>query len=288
MAKALRTFDLVLLRTFVVVAEQRSMTAAANALHLTQGAVSQQIRKLEELLGEPLLIRQRPGIRLSPLGERLIAKARGMLALNDQLWTELQGNPVQGIVRLGVPYDLAGTWIAPALRAFMVTYPQVELSIKCGSSPDLKYATANGELDVAIAEEVVEQASGECLSIERLVWAGAKGGAAYLKSPLPVSMVAETCVFRSPVITALQAQSRPWKTLFENDSLEATIALVGSDLAVSVWLQSTLPSGLDILAPDAALPELPLIAITLHRAKASQSAASEELIRHIRAHHSRG
>lgn len=287
MAKALRTFDLVLLRTFVVVAEQRSMTAAANTLHLTQGAVSQQIRKLEELLCEPLLIRQRSGIRLSPLGERLIAKARRMLALNDQLWTELQGNPVQGIVRLGVPYDLAGTWITPALRAFMATYPKVELSIKCGSSPELKYATANGELDVAIAEEVVEQASGECLSIERLVWAGAKGGGAHLKSPLPISMVAETCVFRSPVIAALQAQNRPWKTLFENGSLEATIAMVGSDLAVSVWLQSTLPSGLDILAPDAALPELPPIAITLHRAKASQSTASEELIRHIRALHSR-
>ena len=288
MAKALRTFDLVLLRTFVIVAEQRSMTAAANALHLTQGAVSQQIRKLEELLGEPLLIRRRPGIRLSPLGERLITKARGMLALNDQLWTELQGNPVQGIVRLGVPYDLAGTWITPALRAFMATYPQVELSIRCGSSPELKYAIANGELDVAIAEEVVEQASGECLSIERLVWAGAKGGGAYLKSPMPVSMVAETCVFRSPVIAALQTQNRPWKTFFENGSLEATIAMVGSDLAVSVWLQSTLPSCLDILAPDAALPELPPIAITLHRAKASQSAASEELIRHIRTHHSRG
>lgn len=239
MAKALRTFDLVLLRTFVVVAEQRSMTAAANALHLTQGAVSQQIRKLEELLGESLLIRQRPGIRLSPLGERLIAKARQILALNDQLWTELHGNPVQGIVRLGVPYDLVGVWITPALKAFIATYPQVELSIKCGTSPELIQATAHGELDVAIAEEVIEQASGDYLSIERLVWAGAKGGAAYLKSPLPVSMVAETCVFRSLVIAALQAQDRPWKTLFENGNLEATIAMVSSDLAVSVWLEST-------------------------------------------------
>lgn len=284
MAKTLRTFDLVLLRTFVVVAEQRSMTATANALHLSQGAVSQQIRRLEDLLGESLFIRQRPSIRLSPLGERLIARARQILALNDQLWTELHGNPVQGIVRLGVPYDLAGAWITPAIRAFMATYPQVELSMKCGASPELIQATANGELDVAIAEEVVEQASGDCLSIERLVWVGAKGGVAYLRSPLPVSMVAETCVFRSPVIAALQAQNRPWKTLFENSSLEATIAMVSSDLAVSVWLQSTLPGGLDILPPDAALPELPPIAITLHRAKASHSAASEELIRHIRAH----
>jgi hypothetical protein len=64
--------------------------------------------------------------------------------------------------------------------------------------------------------------------------------------------------------------------------------MVSSDLAVSVWLQCTLPGDLDILPPDAALPDLSPIAITLHCAKASPSAASEELIRHIRAHRAGG
>lgn len=285
MAKAVRTLDLVLLRTFVVVADQRSMTAAANALHLTQGAVSQQVRKLEELLGGSLLIRERRGIQLAPLGERLIARARQILALNDQLWTELRGgDPVQGTVRLGAPYDLAGAWIAPAIRSFVEAYPQVELSLKCGSSTELKNAIANGSLDLAIVEESLDTATGECLSIERLVWAGAKGGSAFLKTPLPVSMVAETCAFRAPVIAALQAQDRQWRTLFENGNLEATVAMVGSDLAVSVWLQSTVPVDLDILPPEALLPDLPPVGIFLHRSKGCVSTVSDELARHIRQH----
>ncbi len=284
MAKAVRMLDLVLLRTFVVVADQRSMTAAANALHLTQGAVSQQVRKLEDLLGGSLLVRQRGGIQLAPLGERLIARARQILALNDQLWADLQGDAVQGSVRLGAPYDLAGAWIAPAIKSFMEAYPQVDLSLTCGSSTELKSAIASGSLDLAVVEESVEAASGECLSLERLVWAGAKGGSAYLKTPLPVSMVAETCAFRAPVIAALQAQDRPWKTLFENGNLEATVAMVSSDLAVSVWLQSTVPAALDILPAEALLPELPPVAISLQRSKGSASAASNELVRHLRLH----
>jgi len=284
MAKAVRTLDLVLLRTFVVVADQRSMTAAANALHLTQGAVSQQVRKLEDMLGGALLVRQRGGIQLAPLGERLIARARHILALNDQLWADLQGDAVQGRVRLGAPYDLAGAWIAPAIKSFMEVYPQVDLSLTCGSSTELKSAIASGSLDLGIVEESVDAASGECLSIERLVWAGAKGGSAYLRTPLPVSMVAETCAFRAPVIAALQEQERPWKTLFENGNLEATVAMVSSDLAVSVWLQSTVPAALEIVPAEALLPELPPVAISLQRPRGIASGASDELARHLRQH----
>lgn len=284
MAKAFSTLDLVWLRTFVAVADQRSMTAAANALHLTQGAVSQQVKKLEQWAGGPLLIRERRGIELAPLGERLMARARRMLALNDQLWADLQGDAVQGSVRLGAPYDLAGAWIAPAIKSFIEAYPQVELSLKCGSSTELKTALDNGALDLAIVEGSADTATGECLAIERLVWAGAKGGAAFLKTPLPVSMVAETCAFRAPVIAALQAQGRPWRTLFENGNLEATVAMVSSDLAVSVWLQSTVPPSLEVLPAEAPLPSLAPVAVSLHRSKGAGSAAADELARHIRGH----
>lgn len=280
----MRTLDLLLLRTFVVVAEQRSMTAAARFLHLTQGAVSQQIKRLEEVLGAPLLVRDRRGMRLAPLGERLFARARQMLALNEQIWAEVTNDAMRGHVRLGVPYDLVGAWIAPTLKAYVEANPQVELSLRCGSSSDLKGEIVNGSLDLAIVEEIATAATGECLSIERLVWAGAKGGTAFLKTPLPVSLVADTCAFRAPVITALESQDRPWKTLFESGNLEATVAMVSSDLAVSVWLQSTLPAGLDILSPEAQLPELPPFAISLHRAKGSAHPAVEELVRHIRQH----
>ncbi|WP_281391309.1 LysR family transcriptional regulator [Pseudomonas folii] len=275
----MRALDLVLLRSFVVVAEQRSMTAAAQLLHVTQGAVSQQIRRLEEVLGAALLIRDRRGIRLAPTGERLFIKAQQMLALNQQIWADVNSGAIQGQVRLGVPYDLAGAWIAPALKSFIEALPQVELSLKCGASTDLKTEVDNGSLDLAIIEETVADASGECLSIERLVWVGASGGTAFLKTPLAVSLVADTCAFREPVIAALQQQERQWKMVFESGSLETTVAMVNSDLAVSVWLKSAVPPGLEILPMEARLPELPGFVISLLRPKGTASAAVEELVR---------
>ena len=283
-AYAMRTLDLLLLRSFVVVAEQRSMTVAAQHLHVSQGAVSQQIRRLEEILGGTLLVRDRRGIRLAPLGERLFIKAQQMLALNQQIWADVTEGALQGRVRLGVPYDLAGAWIAPMLKSFVEANAQVELSLKCGSSADLKSEVSKGSLDLAIIEEAVNGASGECLSIERLVWVGASGGKAFLNTPLAISLVADTCAFREPVIADLERQDRQWKMLFENGNLETTVAVVSSDLAVSAWLKSAVPSGLEILPTEAQLPDLPPFVISLLRSKGIASAASVELVRHIHEH----
>ncbi|MDN3224815.1 LysR family transcriptional regulator [Pseudomonas nunensis] len=283
-SNAMQTLDLVLLRSFVVVAEKRSMTVAAQHLHVSQGAVSQQIKRLEDVLGGALFLRDRRGIRLAPLGERLFTKAQQMLTLNQQIWADVKGSTLQGRVRLGVPYDLAGAWIAPILKAFVEANAQVELSLKCGSSLELKTEIDKGALDLAIIEEAAAGANGECLMIDRLVWVGASGGAAFLNTPLAVSLVAETCAFREPVIAALEGQDRQWKMVFDNGNLETTRAMVGSDLAVSAWLKSAVPPGLEILSAEANLPDLPPFAISLVRSKGTASAAAVELVRHIHEH----
>ena len=87
----MRNIDVALLRTFIAVADHSSMTIAANALNVTQGAVSQQIRRLEDLFGGPLLDRDRRGQRLTPSGERLVGRAREMLNLNDEVCPDNDG-----------------------------------------------------------------------------------------------------------------------------------------------------------------------------------------------------
>ncbi|MFX7052508.1 LysR family transcriptional regulator, partial [Acinetobacter baumannii] len=77
--------------------------------------MSQQIRRLEDLLGHSLFERDRGGLRLTPSGERLIAKARRLLALNDEIWAEMTADVFKGRVRLGVPHDLVGTLLAPVI-----------------------------------------------------------------------------------------------------------------------------------------------------------------------------
>src|SRR5690606_33231335 len=195
-----RNLDTDLLRTFVTVAETGSMTVAANALHLTQGAVSQQVKRLEETLGCALFTRARSGLRLTSAGERLIGKARRLLLLNDEILAEMSDKAIMGHVRLGVPYDLVGTTLAPAIKSYAEAWPQVEMSLVCASSPELAEKLATGEIDLAVIEEPVgANTAGECLVIARLVWSGARGGTAHLKRPLPISMVADTCAFRPAV-----------------------------------------------------------------------------------------
>ncbi|TRC97199.1 LysR family transcriptional regulator [Mesorhizobium sp. WSM4303] len=278
----IRNLDMALIRTFVIVADKASMTAAANALHLTQGAVSQQVKRLEEALGCSLFERDRRGLRLTRAGERLLGKAKRLLGLNDEIWTEMAGTEVAGQVRLGVPYDLVGTLLAPVLKAYAEAYPRVEISLLCAASPDLTAALAAGTIDLAVIEERVGPSAGECLAIERLVWVGAKGGVARAKRPLPVSIVADTCAFRPVVLSALNEHGLEWRTVFENGNIDATTATVRSDLAVTTWLASTVPADLDILPFDSGLPSLPNFSINLHLPRFGVAPAAQEFARYIR------
>lgn len=282
MSAMARNLDTGLVRTFVAVAEKASMTAAANALHLTQGAVSQQIKRLEEAFGCSLLERDRRGLRLTPPGERLFGQAKRLLSLNDGIWAEMTAGAVEGRVRLGVPPDLVSTRLTPALKAYALAFPRVELSLICGSSPELAKALATGQVDLALVEEPVGLSTGECLSVERLVWAGARAGVAHLKRPLPISMVADTCAFRPVVLTALREHDLPWRTVFENGGIEATAATVRADLAITAWLASTVPPELDILSAGSGLPELPSFAITLLLPSHGAGTATTEFARHVR------
>jgi len=281
-AGMMRNLDTSLVRTFVATADHASMTAAANALHLTQGAVSQQIKRLEAMLDCSLFERDRRGLRLTPLGERLFGKAKRLLSLNDEIWSDMTADAVAGRVRLGVPFDLVGTWLPPVLKAYGEACPNVEISLVCRSSPELTEALAAGEVDLAVIEAPEDAPAGECLGIERLVWVGARGGDAYRKRPLPLSMVCESCAFRPVVLAALDAQQLGWRTVFEHGVIEATRATVKADLAVTAWLASTVPSSLAILDADCGLPALPNFAINLHLAPHATGAATAVLAGHIR------
>ena len=259
-----QNLDINLVRTFVAVADHGSMTVAANSLHLTQGAVSQQIKRLEESFDCSLFEREGRRLELTRIGERFLGKAKRLLGMNDEIWADMATRPLQGPLRIGVPYDLVGTCFPPIFKAFSEACPYVEISLTCATSPDLSKALASGSLDLAVIEAATDAAAGECLRVERLVWVGARGGMAHLKRPLPVSIVAESCAFRPVVLQALREKNLEWRSVFESGNIEATTATVRSDLAITAWLASTVPADLDILDAGTGMPALPNFAISLH------------------------
>ncbi|MCR9136804.1 MAG: LysR family transcriptional regulator [Alphaproteobacteria bacterium] len=258
-----RNFDTPLLRTFVTVAEFGNMTQASQVLNLTQGAVSQHIKRLEAQLGSALFRRERPGLSLTEAGDRLFGKARRLLAINDELWSDMTSRPVVASVSLGVPVDLLAGRLPSILRLFAEAHPDIEINLKCHTSPDLRAKFDAGLLDVTLLEEPAEQATGRQLYRDRLVWAGAKGGKAGHGDPLPLSLVTASCVFRPRVIRALDRAGRAWRYVYESDSLEATVAMIRMDLAVGTFLTSAMPDHLEPIDDSAELPTLPNFSVSL-------------------------
>jgi DNA-binding transcriptional LysR family regulator len=181
-----------------------------------------------------------------------------------------------------VPYDLVGTRLPPALKAFAQACPRVDISLVCASSPQLTDALGAGRVDLAVIEHPVGPSDGECLCVERLVWVGARGGETHRKRPLPISVVSDSCAFRPAIFAALREHDLEWRMVFENGNIEATIATVRVDLAVTALLASTVPPDLNVLAPESGLPDLPSFAISLRLPPSGVNAAGRELVRHLR------
>ena len=277
-----RNLDTALMRSFVVVAETGRATRAASVLHLTQGAVSQQIKRLEESLGCELFRRDHERMRLTEAGERLLAKARRMLAVNDEIWTTMAGPQPKAEVRLGVPHDMTGPFLPQALRAFGRERPGVRIVLQASTSGLIRQALARDELDLGLSHEHGCDAGGEVLFTDPLVWVGASGGSAWRRDPLPLLVGGPSCAFRAPVLEALARQGRDWEQPCECDDLLRRMAALEADVAVGVFLRSTLPAGLAPVPAEAGLPALPTFNVDLYVRRGKVAPAVEELALHIK------
>jgi DNA-binding transcriptional LysR family regulator len=277
-----RNIDTSLLRAFVAVAETAGMTAAANLLNVTQAAVSQQIKRLEETFGAELFERQRRGLRMTAAGERLFAKAKRMLALNDEIWAEMTTPIYEGEVRLGIPFDIVSGFLPPVLKAFAQAHPKILISLDCRPSLFLLESLDAGDINLAVTTELGCRPHGESLVMDRLVWAGAKGGSAYRQRPLPLSLGSENCAFRPPILKALTEAAIDWRPVSEISNIDAMNATVQTDLAVGALLASTVPANLEILGPGSGLPALPSFSINLYLPKAGATPVAAELARYVR------
>jgi DNA-binding transcriptional LysR family regulator len=274
--------DTSLLRAFVSAAETGGMTTAARLINLTQAAVSQQVKRLEETFGRQLFERDRRGLRLTPSGERLLVRAQRLLALNDEVWALMTAPDFKGEVRLGVPHDIVGPYMPPVLKSFDQAWPGVRVSLVCSTTPKLLRALARREVDLTLTTECDGPLNGETLLQDPLVWVGARDGRAYKRDPLPVSIGDEDCAFRPVVIKALNHAGRDWRPVCEVSNMESLCATVEADLAVVPLLASTVPNLLEVLSFGAGLPPLPMFHINLHLPRMSASDIALELSRHIR------
>ncbi|MEM7079651.1 MAG: LysR family transcriptional regulator [Pseudomonadota bacterium] len=258
-----RNLDLVALRSFVAVADSGGVSMAAERMHLTQSAVSMQIKRLEHELDAQLLQRKGRGVVLTALGEQLLSYARRLIALNDETWARLTNDEFEGEVSLGVPVDLMEPEVPTILKRCKQLYPRVAINLVSALTRDLRAALAKGALDIILTTELALDEGGETLLRESNDWYGAPEGTAHLQRPLPLALC-KHCAMRPSVIKALDAAQLAWVSVGDTDN-EATVdALVSADLAISPKLRLTTPQVARL--QDDRLPVLPGALINLYLA----------------------
>ena len=276
-----RNVDVAVARAFLAVVETGSVTLAARQLNLTQGAISQQLRRLEELADHPLFLRAGRRIVPTPEGNRLAPNVRQFLAANEQLVAALRQPAFEGEVRFGAPYDIIGSYAPQILRRFGQAFPSIRVSLICKDTVVLQRDLKSGALDLALTTELGCGKEGETLRSDRLVWTGARAGDAHTRDPLPVSLGAETCVFRPVAVAALRKARRNWQAVCEVSNMEPVRATLEADLAVAPLLGHSIPDSLEIIAADRRLPRLPMFRINLYMAR-NPSPAVRAFADHVR------
>ncbi len=142
------------LRIFVAVAERLHMTRAAEALHLTQSAVSAAVSALEMRHGARLFDRVGRGLALNAAGTAFLPEARAVLAraeAAERLLDELAGLK-RGSVRLFASQTIAAYWLPPRMAAFAQSHPGVELHLSIGNTHRVVEAVLGGEAELGLIE----------------------------------------------------------------------------------------------------------------------------------------
>lgn len=272
-----------LLRSFVLIAEGGSFTRAANAVGRTQSAVSMQIRRLEETLGQPLLLRGPRGVETTPHGAWLLERARRLLAMHDEIFATFRTPAVAGTVRLGTPDDYALRWLPGILARFAEVHPAVEVVVTCAPSNELVERLNRDEIDLTLLSGGNEPAgaAGETLWQAGLRWIGSASHATHRRSPLPLATAQPRCVWHRAAVRALDGAGIAWRVAYTSTSQTGTLAPALAGLAVTIGLPGPLPQGLRFLGVEDGLPPLPDFSIILLRGQTS-GAVVETLAQAIR------
>ncbi|MBP0447202.1 LysR family transcriptional regulator [Roseomonas sp. SSH11] len=271
-----------LLRSFVLVAEGGSVTRAAMRVGRTQSAVSMQMRRLEELLGQPLLLRGPKGLTPTPHGIWLLDRARRLLAMHDEIFTNFRTPEISGHIRLGCPDDYALLWLPQILAGFAEAHPAAEVEVVCLPSSALLTCFDKGELDITLfsAGSEAPGVQAEALWSGPLRWMGPAARPVHLMRPLPLVLCHTGCAWRGAATQALNRAGMPWRMAYSSASQTGTHAVVLAGLGVTVGLSVAMPAGVRLLGTEDGMPELPVldIALLMH-----PGAAAEALASHIRA-----
>ena len=265
--------DLSLLRTFLAVVRHGSMGRTAAAVAKTQPAVSQQMLRLEKIIGRKLFSRTRNGVKLTLHGELLVAYANRAVDLNEEALARLREESASGPVRLGVSEETALAGLTPALKRFQRTHPDVELKLTVAGPAKLGFLLTRGELDFVISDPTRIAGVPVLEWRSHLAWLASTDLSIDPFKALPLVLCESSGMWREEILSSLRSAGWEWRVVFESASLDATLAAVESGLGVSALLLETVRNTGIREVKHARLPVLPEVRFGMFRGSAEPTRA---------------
>ncbi|MFT4118077.1 LysR family transcriptional regulator [Bradyrhizobium sp.] len=235
--------DLELLRSFVSVVEAGGFTRAGERVHRTQSTVSQQIKRLEEDVGQTLLLRDGKDVRPTEAGERLLSYARRLLSLAEEARDVLRQPDSEGAIRLGIPEDFAAYRLAKLLGAFSRSHPGLRLDVRADQSKNLSRDLERGELDLALYKRSTGEKGAIAVWPEQVHWVTSKSHPIDVDVPsVPLIGFPLGCLYRAGAIHALESAGRAWHMAYSSSSLAGIQAAVAAGMGLSILSEMSIQS----------------------------------------------
>ena len=265
----MRPLDLDVLRSFVAIVDQKSFALAAEQVHRTQSAVTQQMARLEGQLGVALFEKVGRSKRLTKHGVRLLEYARRLLAMNDEALQSLAASDLRGPLRIGSIHDATEFLLPPLLARFSQLYPNVQVEVHPERTAHLMQALKRGDIEIAIVampEGAADPAHpSKRLRTSPLVWLAAADYVYDSSQPVPLVVPDEPSRYRATALAALDAAQIPWRIRHVSTSLAfgGLRAALRAGLGVTVRIIEMLSPDLRALGEAEGLPRLPNICLDL-------------------------
>jgi DNA-binding transcriptional LysR family regulator len=273
--------DTGLLRNFLVCTRLGSISRAAGALGRTQPALSQQLKRLEDLVGDILLERNSGGVTLTAAGAALVPYAERILALSGEALAGVPRSKLSGRCSVGVLEDFTGTALPSVFADFARMHPETTLELRSLLSVDTQEALDAGQIQLALCDAAFLRRPLRWSRPINLLWAAAEGFD-LSADPMPLVVFSEPCAWRRMMQAGLSSVGRRSRIAFESGSLSAVQAAVRAGVGATALLPMSMTG---LVSAPSELPVLPDIEIGLSRRPESKGDklvdAVEEMLKQL-------
>ncbi|WP_322043920.1 LysR family transcriptional regulator [Paraburkholderia sp. J67] len=272
-----RGLDLAQLRTFLAVTEAGSVSGAAERVFLSQSSVSEQLKKLEERIGQPLFVRSKQGVAPTPAGAKLVEHARRIVAMCDIAFDDMLGRSLDGEVRIAItdyyrPHD-----VAAIIRRFASQHPRLRLHVTVLPSAVIEASAGDNVFDIGLSLRMVDAPASRAtakaaqaahakggqstvIRREKLLWVGARETLrdhASLAPPWPLVLLPSTCQLQRYVVKLLERARMPYLISHSASGVAGLQLALKAGLGISCLNESAIGEGVEVCPASFGLPALP-------------------------------